>query len=155
MDKTKLIERQEARFWSKVDRKELNSCWNWLAGKDSDGYGVFYDYTVDNNKRAHRVAWKLVNKTEPQDLLLHRCDNPSCVNPNHLFEGSHTDNMRDKSKKGRWRGVAQKIVEIDGISKTLAEWSKISGIKKCTIWSRLKRGRKPKDAVFAQHRKRL
>lgn len=154
MDKTKLIQRQEARFWSKVDRKGENDCWNWLAGKDLDGYGVFYDFNINQNKRAHRIAWKFANKNEPQLLILHKCDNPACVNPSHLFEGTHTDNMRDKSKKGRWKGNPENLIEINGVVKTLGEWSKISGINKKTIWRRIKAGYNTQDAVFARHKQK-
>lgn len=146
MDKIKLQERRESRFWSKIKKCEKTNCWEWTGGKDSDGYGVFYIAEIDNNQRAHRVAWKFTYGIEPNDLILHKCDNPACINPEHLFEGSHTDNMRDKSVKGRWKGK-ETYLEIDGVTKTLSEWAEISGIKRPTLWARLKRGKNPKDAI--------
>lgn len=89
----------ETRFWEKVKISEDDKCWEWLAGKFKDGYGVFWfqNHTI----RAHRFSWKLHYGYLSDDVLvLHKCDNPICVNPNHLFIGSHQDNMRDKHQKG-------------------------------------------------------
>lgn len=90
----------EARFWSKV-RPRRNGCIEWLGSKDGCGYGHF---RIDNNliHRAHRVSWNLVNGEIPDGLCVcHKCDNPAYVNPEHLFLGTHTDNMIDKESKGR------------------------------------------------------
>jgi len=86
------------RFFRKVDK--TGSCWNWLAGKDKDGYGKIKIARKD--LRAHRVSWEIHNGIIPGGLLvLHRCDNPSCVNPSHLFLGTALDNNRDRDAKGR------------------------------------------------------
>lgn len=89
------------RFWSKVEKTD--GCWLWTANKQLEGYGLI---KIDKKtKKAHRVSWELFNGEIPDGLhVLHRCDNPSCVRPNHLFLGSHQDNMRDKKKKGRVKG---------------------------------------------------
>lgn len=100
------------RFWSKVDKNgpvpahcpELGPCWVWTAARyDRFGYGSFSRGTrKDGSVVAHRAAWELTNGAIPGQLLvLHKCDVPACVNPSHLFLGTHPDNNRDASAKGR------------------------------------------------------
>lgn len=86
------------RFWSKVDRS--GECWIWTAYRDSFGYGNF---KVDGvNCYAHRICYELEHGSIPEGMcVLHRCDNPSCVNPEHLFLGTHRDNVKDKISKRR------------------------------------------------------
>lgn len=87
-----------ARFWEKVD--QAGDCWVWLAHKDHAGYGQF-TYGL-KTIRSHRVAWILTHGEIPNGLFVcHKCDNPSCVRPDHLFLGTHSDNMRDSYRKGR------------------------------------------------------
>jgi hypothetical protein len=82
----------EERFWSKVIKTD--TCWLW-PGKGK-GYGWFGDH------RAHRVAFFLTHKRLPKDkLICHRCDNPRCVRPDHLFEGTYQDNAKDAYHKGK------------------------------------------------------
>lgn len=93
----------DVRFWEKVSRS--SKCWEWTASKDSCGYGLFRVSHTENMRRAHRVAWTLENGEIPDGLhVLHRCDNPACVRPSHLFLGTHRDNMLDMHAKGRGRG---------------------------------------------------
>jgi hypothetical protein len=74
-----------------------SGCWEWMG--QTDRYGKF---SFGNEQLAHRASWIIHNGTIPDGLnVLHKCDNPSCVNPEHLFLGTHTDNMQDKIKKGR------------------------------------------------------
>lgn len=88
-------------FWEKVNKS--GECWTWTRSKNSDGYGnISINGKLD---KAHRVAWILTNGEIPNKLhVLHTCDNPSCVNPNHLYLGNHQDNMRDKRNRKRGRG---------------------------------------------------
>lgn len=86
------------RFWSKVDRSK--DCWEWKAYKNKEGYGTF---SIKNIQYlSHRVSLKISKNVVFNGLLaLHKCDNPSCVNPDHLFLGTDKDNMIDKTNKGR------------------------------------------------------
>jgi len=89
------------RFWSKVDKSPASgSCWVWKSSIHHKGYGQFrYNGGM---KSSHRVAYELSFGKIPTGMsVLHKCDNPICVNPEHLFCGTHTDNMRDMCRKGR------------------------------------------------------
>lgn len=94
-----------ARFFDKVEENGAPSCWPWLATKDKAGYGYFNIRNAERcrNIRAHRLSWILHNSQDiPKGLfVLHRCDNPSCVNPHHLFLGTNVDNVRDMVAKKR------------------------------------------------------
>lgn len=93
----------EERFWSKVDRRGPNECWNWTGAKQAFGYGVIgLGSRRSGVSRAHRVSWQLHNGELPVGkCLLHSCDNPSCVNPAHLSIGTLADNNRDMIAKRR------------------------------------------------------
>ena len=88
----------EDRFWSKVDKS--GDCWIWTANRNAKGYGFFKIGSV--NSLAHRVSYDLCVGEIPDGMLcLHRCDNPPCVNPKHLWIGSNQQNMDDMKRKGR------------------------------------------------------
>lgn len=87
----------DQRFWAMVEKTE--TCWLWLGGA-IDGYGTITE--EGRTVRAHRVSYKLHVGPIPTGLfVLHHCDVPSCVNPDHLFLGTHSDNMKDRQMKGR------------------------------------------------------
>lgn len=89
-----------ARFEAKFDRGPADdSCWQWNAAKLDSGYGVF-----GVRKRvflAHRVAFRLANGRDPREVVRHECNNPSCVNPSHLSDGTMQDNADDTVRSGR------------------------------------------------------
>jgi len=95
----------EERFCDKVAFGP--GCWEWKASLRPNGYGQF-GWALGDIRYAHRVAWEFTHDSIPQGMqVLHRCDNPRCVNPAHLFLGTPRDNMLDKVAKGRQRGGAR------------------------------------------------
>lgn len=81
-------------------KKLENGCWLFTGGKQSQGYGAIWD--GEKQRRAHIVSYEIHVETIPKGLLvLHSCDNPWCVNPEHLFLGTHQDNVDDMRAKGR------------------------------------------------------
>ena len=100
------------RFWEKVDVPEQKDgrCWLWTAGKNRDGYGVFPDgMKLVGERRAHRISYALhYGIIEDRSLFVcHACDTPSCVNPNHLWLGTNSENMEDMHRKSRRPAVEQ------------------------------------------------
>lgn len=100
MDTSQYTLKQIAQFWLKVNIQSLDECWLWLGNPQKSGYGRL---SINNHHYlAHRVAYALHNGSFPDELfVLHSCDNRLCCNPQHLFLGTHLDNMRDMSDKGR------------------------------------------------------
>lgn len=98
-----LDERVLVRFWSKVRPSDDQGCWLWLAAINEHGYGMFsVGGRAGRMELAHRVSWRLINGPVPPGLqVLHRCDNPRCVSPEHLFLGNPRDNSDDKVSKRR------------------------------------------------------
>lgn len=92
------IDKTIRRFWERVDT--TGDCWLWTGACNPQGYGLLRSRTVAF--LAHRMSYVLTNGKIPSGLwVLHQCDTPACVNPNHLWLGTDLDNARDKQQKGR------------------------------------------------------
>lgn len=90
----------EERFWANVEKAGPDDCWAWLGHLGAGGYGVIS--IKGKRQRAHRISLELAGHVIPNGkFALHTCDNKSCVNPKHLYVGTHADNMRDASVRQR------------------------------------------------------
>ena len=143
-----------ARFWSHVRKpteRDTGQCWTWMLTLNRDGYGSFCVFQGNKQFKhpAHRVAWVIEHGTVPDGLFVcHRCDNPACVRPDHLFVGTNYDNVQDRNRKGRqargmqvarwrWHKPPQVVSLIrkyaDGA--TLAELADEFGIRQRAVWN--------------------
>ena len=116
-------------FKSKISNEGL--CWVWSGSKNSKGYGFVY-YQGESH-HAHRFSYEYyIGKIPVGMFVCHHCDNPSCVNPNHLFVGSHKDNMIDMVSKNRHVGCRKlnknKVLEIKALIKNRVKYKQIANI---------------------------
>lgn len=142
----------QERFWAKVDIRNSEECWPWLAYKNRTGYGVFAEVASGPPEQkvytlAHRYAYRDAIGTIPENhFICHKCDNPPCCNPNHLFAGTAKENAQDARSKGRVpkcrvghatldRFKVLKIVEMHKQNIDRTEIAKRFGVKERTIRS--------------------
>lgn len=143
----------EERFWKYLPNKPEASdpynldyskkgCWEWVGATVRGGYGSL----KINNKKigAHRFSWELHNGPIPEGLMtLHKCDNPPCCRPDHLFIGTGSDNMQDRAAKGRDNAVAtgavltelevqEVLIELN-MGRSQAEIAEMYGVTQTTI----------------------
>ena len=94
------IEKTLRRFWNFVDRRSDNECWPWTGPTYHQGYGVFSSRAfVYHGRYAHRMSFYLAYGHWPENWVLHRCNNPGCVNPAHLYDGTPKQNTADAIRK--------------------------------------------------------
>lgn len=134
----------KARFESKI-KKQKNGCWIWTAGKNIGGYADFW--YEGKSQRGHRCSYLLYNGKIPKGIYVcHKCDTPSCVNPDHLFLGTPKDNTQDAVVKGRltWKLKNKRISP----KKTLEERKQISErMKGNKIWLGKKHSQATKEKI--------
>lgn len=96
-----------ARFMDGFKVDEITECWIWIKSTDGHGYGTLASANNGSPKKAHRVSYTLfVGEIPNGNIVRHKCDIPSCVNPDHLEIGTQADNMQDASKRGRLNHVS-------------------------------------------------
>lgn len=141
----------EERFWNKVAKRSAGECWEWRGKLHPDGYAQF---RVDGIETlVHRFSWELHYGAIPKEMcVLHRCDKPSCVNPNHLFLGTQKDNMQDASHKGRLAKVSNGLVKNVHYLYTNSSWSMqdvadFVGISIGTVWAIVNKQDRYKEAL--------
>lgn len=140
----------EERFLLKIHKTK--DCWLWVGAKMGSGYGVMRD-SDQSMQGAHRISYKLYKGDIPKDkIICHTCDNKSCVNPDHLFLGTQSDNMQDMHKKGRAnfggrnqtgknnnavKVTEDQVITIKKLHKQKikqADIAKITGVSRPNVW---------------------
>jgi hypothetical protein len=139
------------RFWPKVEKG--NACWIWKGSRDAAGYGhIGFEKRVE---KAHRISWMLAHGKIPGGMdICHTCDNPSCVNPDHLFLGTRSENILDSVAKGRWHNpdnsgskngqsklneeqvaeIRASFVRINGVTSNALALAEKFRVSRATIW---------------------
>lgn len=117
-----------------------SGCWLWSGGVSQDGYGKVKRY--GKTLRAHRVFYEHFKGPLPEGMwVLHTCDNPLCVNPNHLWAGTQLENEQDKDAKGRRPAPAsKKYITYQGVTQSILDWSVALKCSHGALKSRLTRG---------------
>lgn len=117
------------RFWAKVRRSD--GCWEWQGTHDPFGYGVLGASAHQRAVKAHRVSWQLHNGPVPVGLwVLHHCDNPPCVRPDHLYLGTARDNAKDRANRRRGKEDRQSGAANDNAKLTEADvWAIVAALE--------------------------
>lgn len=124
-------------FWKKVQRAGADECWNWSACTNPKGYGVFGFHRdgKDIAFLANRFSYAMHFEDPGASCVLHRCDNPKCVNPAHLFLGTRKDNNLDMTAKGRHGSKAnperwmKNRPRAEGHACAKLDWTKVRAIR--------------------------
>ena len=127
------------KFWSKVDKNSANGCWLWTGAKVR-GYGKLK--LAGKTMRAHRVSYELAHGHIADGMdVLHKCDVPACVNPDHLFLGTDVENMADACAKGRkgQKLTAEDVLAIRADQSKQKDIARRYGIRQDMV-SRIKSG---------------
>lgn len=125
-------------FWRRVEKTD--ACWLWIGSRRRDGYGRHRVNGTPRRIRAHRLSWEMHFGAIPSGMsVLHHCDNPPCVRPDHLFLGTDTDNTADKVRKGRANSALtiEQVREVrlrlsDGTSQAVL--ARQYGVSRSVIW---------------------
>ena len=140
------------RFWKYIDKRGVDECWPWIGARTSRGYGQIKADGTLQMLSSHRVSWSLENGPIPDGMIIcHKCDNPPCCNPDHLFLGTHDINAKDRDAKGRnnflgnAKLTADQAAEIRGAVGTQWEIARRFGVTQSSV-SLIKLGKIWKDA---------
>lgn len=117
------------RFMEKVELIPFHDCWEWMAQLNNKGYGVIWVSTKDGCHLAHRISYTLfVGNVPAGKFVCHKCDNPSCVNPRHLWLGSAKENTGDMMSKNRvakgLMQVGRRKLSVDDVRAIRAEYKR-------------------------------
>lgn len=120
----------EERFWVRVNiSDDPKNCWEWAGSKTRYGYGEM-KIGKKAHYRVHRFCWELHHGPIPKGMFIcHHCDNPSCVNPEHLFLGTPLDNVQDKMRKGRHRIASFPRPSGESHYKATLTWEQVREIR--------------------------
>jgi len=144
---------EATRFLKRVDMKEKKDCWEWQGSRNRKQWHGQWRNKAGQIELAHRAAWRLFTSDIPEGLcVLHRCDNPVCCNPDHLFLGTQADNLKDMWRKKRARpGVSrgakhgmsklneEAVRQIRSSKDSAPDLAKSYNVSRTTIYDVLKR----------------